>query len=389
MHRDATEPTKVTMSCSLGVLSLLATRGTLENLESGREVVAMAVENFRGTVRGKDQCSGIPTVNANQTFHMPKSVEIYYLSVNAFRRYRRIVRHYRTAVSRGLWSKAVGEPVASLVDGNRPRKATKDDDADVNDQHLTRDMKIFELLMVASGDRSSNCINRYHRNLPCYCTVESIWYSKDNPKFVVWDLEDLESLCLPHKNSNHVMFCVKNYLPVRWIAANPTAFRQVEAPTEESLKGVVEEYLPLCSVFSVMMAADEFVENSWERSSDDPRMRARMIDVVYKVARQHHDGFAVQYSPFQLSFSSKIFISVTDYLRQPFTGGLRPRERKTAEQQRAELLRVNVNRVMHETYCQMKDGFAPLPSFKKRLNEQFTILEERARKFNESIEQSS
>ena len=173
--------------------------------------------------------------------------------------------------------------------------------------------------------------------------------------FVVWDLEDLESLGLPHKNSNHVIFSVKNYLPVRWIAANPTAFRQVEAPTEESLKGVVEEYLPLCSVFSVMMAADEFVENSWERSSDDPRMRARMIDVVYKVARQHHDRFAGQYSPFQLSFSSKIFFGVTDYFRQPFTGGVRPRERKTAEQQRAELLRVNVNRVIHETYCQLKE----------------------------------
>ncbi len=185
----------------------------------------------------------------------------------------------------------MGESVASLVNGNRPRKVTKENDADVS----------FEPLMVASGDRSSDCINRYHKNLPCYCTVESIWYSKDNLMFVVWDLEDLESLGLPHKNSNHVIFCVKNYLPVRWIAANPTAFSQVEAPTEESLKRVdVEKNLSLCDVFSVMMT--DFVENSWERRFDDPRMRARMIDIVYKVARQHHDRFADQYSPFQLSF---------------------------------------------------------------------------------------
>ncbi len=93
-------------------------------------------------------------------------------------------------------------------------------------------------------------------------------------------------------------------------------------------------------------------------------MRAKMIDVVYKVARQHHVRFYDQNLPFQLSFSSKTFISVVDYFRPPFNGGVRPMERKTAE-----LLRVNVNRVMHETYCQMKEAFAPLPSFKKRLSE--------------------
>ncbi len=205
--------------------------------------------------------------------------------------------------------------------------------------------------------------------------------------FVVCDLEDLEILGLPHKNSNYVIFCVKNYLPVRWIGANPTAFKQMDAPTEESLKKVnVEKSLSLCDVFSVMMAADEFVESSWERSSDDPRKRTKKIGIVYKVARQHHVRFADHYLPCQLSFSSKIFISVIDYLRQPFTGGVRPRERRTAEQERAELLRVNVNRVVYGTYCQKKQGFAPLPSFKKRLSEQFTILEERAKRFNDTIE---
>ena len=47
---------------------------------------------------------------------------------------------------------------------------------------------------------------------------------------------------------------------------------------------------------------------------------------------------------------------------------------------------MNVNRVIHETYCQMKEGFAALPFFKKRMNEQFTILEERAKRFNDTIE---
>ncbi len=89
-------------------------------------------------------------------------------------------------MTRGLRNKAVGEPLALLVDCNRPRKATKDDDnASPNDHHLTRDMKVFEPLMVSSGDRSLDCVNWYHKKLPCYCTVESIWYSKDNLMFVV------------------------------------------------------------------------------------------------------------------------------------------------------------------------------------------------------------
>ncbi len=76
-----------------------------------------------------------------------------------------------------------------------------------------------------------------------------------------------------------------------------------------------------------------------------------------------------------------------EYSRQPFTGGVRPREGKTAEQQRsAELLRVIVNRVVQESYCQLKEEFAPLPSFKKKLNEQYTILEERAKRLNDTIE---
>ncbi len=138
VHRNVTEPTKVTMNFSLGVLSMLASKGTLENLENGREIVALAVENFRCTVRGKD--NAIPMLRKNtgyavaetdktywynekskelnltqqdavksvfsshfvivesatgqtlvdQAFPLPKSVEIIYLSVKDFRRYRRI-----------------------------------------------------------------------------------------------------------------------------------------------------------------------------------------------------------------------------------------------------------------------------------------------------------
>ena len=57
-----------------------------------------------------------------------------------------------------------------------------------------------------------------------------------------------------------------------------------------------------------------------------------------------------------------------------------------AGQQRAEYLRVKVNRVLYETYCQLKEGFEPVPSFRKRLAEQFAVLKARVEEFNASIE---
>ncbi len=113
-----------------------------------------------------------------------------------------------------------------------------------------------------------------------------------------------------------------------------------------------------------------------------------MNDIVYKVARQHHEHFASAYAPYQLQFDSKLFLKVADSFRQPFTGRVRPRKEVTAEQQRPELLKTNVNRVIHEVYCQYKEGFDPMPSFNTRLEEQFTILQKRAEKHNAEVEEA-
>ena len=52
IHHDATESTEVILNCSLCGLSMLASKATLENLEYGRDIVVLAVENFRGRVSG-------------------------------------------------------------------------------------------------------------------------------------------------------------------------------------------------------------------------------------------------------------------------------------------------------------------------------------------------
>ncbi len=137
------------------------------------------------------------------------------------------------------------------------------------------------------------------------------------------------------------------------------------------------------------MNADSHSRDSWERSVDDPKMRAYMLDFAYKVARQHHGLFENSYAPFQLRYKPHLFLDVVDSFRHPFTGGIRPKERATAEQQRGELLKNNVNRVLHEMYCQIKEEFPPMHSFNQRLEEQYAIQCERVRKHNEGLEQQT
>ena len=114
---------------------------------------------------------------------------------------------------------------------------------------------------------------------------------------LVWDIEDLEGVGLPHNYADIVIFSVKHYLPVRWIAENGKAFREGALPSAESLSRLnPTASLSLSDVFATIMGADQHTSDSWERSSDNPRERARMIDVVYNVARQPQDRFENAYA---------------------------------------------------------------------------------------------
>ncbi len=49
---------------------------------------------------------------------------------------------------------------------------------------------------------------------------------------LVWDLEFLEGLNLPPKSANIILFNMKQYLPVGWIASNPKAYKDGDMTTE-------------------------------------------------------------------------------------------------------------------------------------------------------------
>ena len=220
---------------SLACLLLLSCKESLDNLERGREIFALTAENFHGFVRGKDaKCpmqrknlgnavaetdktylfnnasrelfltqqdevrSTFPThlvlvdsatgkILIDQMFHVPKIVDLNYMSIPAFRRFRRITYHYRTPEKEELWKKAVGILLHSFLVRNRVRKSEKKKGKqEENDDFLTRDTAQIEPLFVASGNRSADWINRTHKKLPCYCQVESLWYTKKKCTILIW-----------------------------------------------------------------------------------------------------------------------------------------------------------------------------------------------------------
>ena len=223
--------------------------------------------------------------------------------MSSFRRFRRITYLYRTPEKEELWRKAVGNPLNSFLDKNRVRKSEKKgEQEDDNDHFLTRDTKQIEPLFVASVGRSSDCVNRTHKKMPCYCQVELIWYAKHS-LMLVWDVDDLESLRLPHKESDIAIFCGKHYLPVHCIVSNPVAFREKTVPSAESFKRLdLTECLSLKETFSIFLDVDSHTRDSWDRSSHHPRLGARMLDFIHQVARQHHERYEEAYAPYQLNF---------------------------------------------------------------------------------------
>ncbi len=137
--------------------------------------------------------------------------------------------------------------------------------------------------------------------------------------------------------------------------ANPVAYLRDDLPTVESFKKLdVTTSLSVADVFAFSVNADEHCRDSWERSSDDLRELRHMLEFIYKMARHHHRRYEDQYDAFTLRVAVPVHARVAASLRHPFTGGIKPKRRVNAQEQRAELLRTSVNRVIHEIYCQKR-----------------------------------
>ncbi len=87
--------------------------------------------------------------------------------------------------------------------------------------------------------------------------------------------------------------------------------------------------------------------------------------------------FQAQYDRYTLEFDKRLFVESANSFRHQLTGGIRPEVQSSANEQRKELLRMNLTHVFHENYCKLKENFPPLPSFPKLLSEQTELLQSR------------
>ncbi len=309
----------------------------------------------------------------DQMFSVPKYVDLHYLSIAAHKRLRQVARQYRTDAQREAWIAAIGETVATMVRENRARMRGATDE-----EELVRKFLKFDPWLIAPGARSSDAIHRLQKHMPCHCNANAIWYSDTKLMMLVWDLEILEGLGLPPKSADIAIFNVKQYLPVRWIASNPKAYRDCDMPTEATFAKIdMTKDLLLCDVFSIVLDADKHVRESWDREAANPRSAARMTKVIFEIARAHHSKFQTQYDQYTLEFDEKLFVECANSFRHHLTGGMRPTSQQTAMGQRRELLRLNLTHVFHEIYCNLKENFPPLPSFPKILTEQTELMRRR------------
>ncbi len=233
---------------------------------------------------------------------------------------KRIAKHYKNTTQREGWIEAVGVLVATFVRENRPRaKGT------AVEEELVQKFLRFDPIFLAPGARSSYAIQRLQKHMPCYCNADAVWYSNRKKVYVIWDSEILEGLGLLPRDADIVIFSLKHYLPVRWIAANPKGYRELSLPTNETLSKIhMSKYLSLADTFAIIFDADKHVRDSWGREEGNPRSAARMIKVVFEVAKQHHEKNQRQYDEFTLEFADQLFVDAVDTFRHQMTGGIRP-----------------------------------------------------------------
>ncbi len=80
---------------------------------------------------------------------------------------------------------------------------------------------------------------------------------------LVWEVDELESLGLPLKDADTVIFSVKHYLPVRWIVANTKAFKETNIPSAESFAQLnLARSMSLSETFAIFLDADSHSRDS-------------------------------------------------------------------------------------------------------------------------------
>ena len=76
-------------------------------------------------------------------------------------------------------------------------------------------MMKLEPLLEASGERNLRSIDLTHKECPCHCRAQTMWYPDHANLCLIWDVEEIRSIGLPDHQQKVTILVVRTMLALR------------------------------------------------------------------------------------------------------------------------------------------------------------------------------
>ena len=169
-------------------------------------------------------------------------------------------------------------------------------------------MMKFEPLLEAWGERNLQSIKLTHGECPCHCLAQTVWYPEHSNLCLIWEVKKIRFVGLPDHQQKVALFVLSSMLALRWIEENVTKYRELRAPTAESIYAIdysrrLELFETACKVFSIPLE----VRHAWSRIIFFPWFRATLTSWLYTVTKDHMKKQQKEYRLFLAEIGPEVF----------------------------------------------------------------------------------
>ena len=159
-----------------------------------------------------------------KAFSVPKCVRLARMSHHSHRLLRKILGTVPRAQRDDL-SEIYGKELFSLGDENRSDferenaigKPMSSVPAPEEDDVVHEKMMKLEPLLEASAERNLRSIEITHGEFPCHCLAQTVWYPEHTNFCLVWNVEEIRSIGLPHYQQKVIILVVSMMLALGWM----------------------------------------------------------------------------------------------------------------------------------------------------------------------------
>ena len=321
----------------------------------------------------------------DKAFSVPKCLRLARMSHHSHRLLRKILGTVPRA-QRDDMSEIWGEKILSLGDENASDFEKQNaigksmNSVPVQEENDMPHKKMMELepLLEASGERNLRNIEITHRECPCHCLAQTVWYPEHSNICLVWDVEEIRSIGLPDHQQKVTILVVKTMLALRWIEGNVTKYRESKIPTAESIYAIdysrrLEFFETVCKVFAIPME----VRHVWSRIRFFPWFRATLTSWLYIATKDHMKKYQKEDRQFLAEIGLEAFRRPLLIHRNAITTGWKRVGRVSRDNTKAresileEDLAKNVSLSLHNSFCLNRElKMKGLPNQAMRLQEQ-------------------